>query len=53
MHYAIVEDRKEDQDYLAGLIRAEHAKSGFPLSLLPPNWILRWRVTRSTRWIIC
>ena len=30
MHYAIVEDRKEDQDYLAGLIRAEHAKSGFP-----------------------
>lgn len=30
MHYAIVEDRKEDQDYLAGLIRAEHAKSGVP-----------------------
>lgn len=30
MHYAIVEDRKEDQDYLAGLIREEHAKAGIP-----------------------
>ena len=30
------EDRKKIQDYLAGLIRA--GKSGFPLSLLPPNW---------------
>ena len=31
MHYAIVEDRKEDQDYLAGLIRAEHAKKRIPI----------------------
>lgn len=30
MHYAIVEDRKEDQEYLAGLIREEHAKAGIP-----------------------
>ena len=30
MHYAIVEDRKEDQEYLAGLIREEHRKAGIP-----------------------
>ena len=30
MHYAIVEDRTEDQEYLSGLIREEHKKAGIP-----------------------
>ncbi|RHV69871.1 DNA-binding response regulator [Clostridium sp. OM02-18AC] len=30
MHYAIVEDRTEDQEYLLGLIREEHRKLGIP-----------------------
>ena len=28
MHYAIVEDKHEDQEYLAGLIREEHREAG-------------------------
>lgn len=59
MHYAIVEDRKEDQDYLAGLIRAEHAKAEslqnfrFMKAAKLSFWISSPECFRRSFWISC